>query len=213
MYRQQSRSDRLIHQFDTVLRTLMPHAASSQRISPANGVKDGTLDDQERRHAAGTMRINHTGEVCAQALYQGQSVTAKLPHVRKQMDHSALEEIDHLAWCDERLEQLHSRTSYLNPLFYAAFFGIGAVTGAISDRVSLGCVAATEEQAGKHIETHQKSLPAGDNRSRAILRQMAVDEAHHAHLALEAGGLRFPAPVKWGMRLASKVMTKSVYHL
>lgn len=213
MDRQQSRSDRLIHQFDTVLRTLMPHAASSQRTSPAEGVADGAMDDHERRHAAGLMRINHTGEVCAQALYQGQGVTAKLPHVRHQMEQSAQEEIDHLAWCDERLVQLQSRTSYLNPLFYAASFGIGAATGAVSDRISLGLVAATEEQVGKHLESHQQSLPSEDNRSRAIMRRMAIDESHHAQLALEAGGVRFPPPVKWGMRLASKVMAKSVYHI
>lgn len=211
MDRQQSRTDCLIHQFDAVLRTLMPHAASPQRTSPAEGVAEGTLDDQERRHAAGLMRINHTGGVCAQALYQGQGVTAKLP--RHQMEQPALEEIDHLAWCDERLEQLQSRTSYLNPLFYVASFGIGAATGAVSDRISLGLIAATEEQVGKHLDSHQQSLPRGDNRSRAILRQMAIDEAHHAQLALEAGGVRFPAPVKWGIRLASKVMTKSAYHL
>lgn len=211
MDRQQSRTDCLIHQFDAVLRTLMPHAASPQRTSPAEGVAEGTLDDQERRHAAGLMRINHTGGVCAQALYQGQGVTAKLP--RHQMEQPALEEIDHLAWCDERLEQLQSRTSYLNPLFYVASFGIGAATGAVSDRISLGLIAATEEQVGKHLDSHQQSLPRGDNRSRAILRQMAIDEAHHAQLALEAGGVRFPASVKWGMRLAAKVMTKSAYHL
>jgi len=213
MDRQQSRADRLIHQFDTVLRTLMPQAASSQRANPADGVAEGVLDDQERRHAAGLMRISHTGEVCAQALYQGQSVTAKLPHVRKQMEQSALEEFDHLAWCDERLEQLHSRTSYLNPFFYVTSFGIGAATGAVSDRISLGVIAAVEEQAGQHLDAHQKSLPAGDMRSRAILRQIASDEAHHSQLALEGGGVRYPAPVKWGMRLVSKVMTKSVYHL
>lgn len=212
MDRQQSRSDRIIHQFDTVLRTLMPHAASSHRINPAEGVADGVLDDQERRHAAGLMRINQTGEVCTQALYQGQSVTAKLPHMRKQMEQSALEDIDHLAWCDERLEQLQSRTSYLNPLFYVASFGIGAATGAVSDRSSLGFVAATKEQVGKQLASQQKSLPTGDNRSRAMLAQMAIDEAHHAHLAIEAGGARFPAPVKWGMHLASKVMTQSVYY-
>lgn len=213
MDRHQSRSDRIIHQFDTLLRTLMPHAASSQRTNPAEGVIDGALDDQERRHAAGVMRVNHTGEVCLQALYQGQGLTAKLPHGRRQMEQSALEETDHQAWCDERLEQLHSRASYLNPFFYVASFGIGAATGAVSDRVSLGFVAATEEQSVKQLDAHQKSLPLGDNRSRAILRQIAVDEAHHAHLALESGGVRFPAPVKWGMRLASKAVTKSVYHL
>ncbi|HDZ45486.1 hypothetical protein LCGC14_0194150 [marine sediment metagenome] len=213
MDRQQSRSDRMIHQFDTLLRTLMPHAAVSQRATPAQGVADGVLDDQECRHAAGLMRINHTGEVCTQALYQGRSITAKLPHGHKQMEQSALEEIDHLAWCDERLEQLGSRPSYLNPLFYVASFGIGAASGLVSDRVSLGLIAATEERVGKHLNAHQASLPAEDHRSRAILRKMAVDEAHHAHLALEAGGIRFPAPVKWGMGLVSKVMTKSVYHI
>lgn len=213
MDRQLSRSDRFIHQFDTVLRTLIPHAASSQRANPAESVADGALDDQERRHSAGLMRVNHTGEVCAQGLYQGQGATAKLSNVRKQMEQSAQEEIDHLAWCDQRLEQLQSRTSYLNPLFYVASFGIGAATGAVSDRISLGFVAATEEQVGKHLEENQQLLPSGDARSRAILRQMSVDEAHHAQMALEAGGVRFPTPVKWGMGLVSKVMTKSVYHL
>lgn len=212
MDRQQSRSDRLIHQFDSVLRTLMPQAASSQRTNPADGVAEGVLDDQERRHAAGLMRTSHTGEVCAQALYQGQSMTAKLPHVRKQMEQSALEEFDHLAWCGERLEQLHSRTSYLNPLFYVTSFGIGAATGAVSDRISLGVIAAVEEQAGQHLAVHQKSLPVGDTRSRAILHQIAADKTHHSQLALEGGGMRYPAPVKWGIRLVSKLMTKSVYH-
>ena len=213
MDRQQSRSDRIIHQFDTILRTLIPHAAKAQRMSPAQKVADSVLDDQERRHAAGLMRINHTGEVCAQALYQGQSVTAKLPHARKQMEQAALEKMDHLAWCDERLEQLDSRSSYLNPFFYVASFGIGAATGAIGDRVSLCFIASTEGQVSKHLQSHQTSLPAEDHRSRAILRQMAIDEVHHAHLALEAGGERFPAPVRWGMRLTSKAMTKSVYYI
>lgn len=213
MDRQQSRSDRMIQQFDTILRTLMPHAATSQRGTPAAGVADGVLDDQERRHAAGIMRVSHAGEVCAQALYQGQSLSAKLPHVRKQLDQSALEEIDHLAWCDERLKELHSRSSYLNPLFYVASFGIGAATGAVSDRISLGFIAATEEQKGKQLEVQQQALPVEDHRSRAILRQMAVDESHHAQLALEAGGMRYPGPIKWGMRLASKAISKGVYHL
>lgn len=213
MDRQQSRSDRVIHQFDTILRTLMPHAATSQRVTPADGVADGVLDDQERRHAAGIMRVSHAGEVCAQALYQGQSLSAKLPHVRKQMDQSALEEIDHLAWCDERLKELHSRSSYLNPLFYVASFGVGAATGAVSDRISLGFIAATEEQKGKQLEVQQQELPVEDHRSRSILRQIAVDESHHAQLALEAGGVRYPDPIKWGMRLAATAISKGVYHL
>ncbi|MFQ3786076.1 2-polyprenyl-3-methyl-6-methoxy-1,4-benzoquinone monooxygenase [Halomonas sp. A29] len=214
MNRNYSHADNLIHQFDTVLRTLVPHAAVASRPSPATAeIQDDDMTADERRHAAGLMRVNHTGEVCAQALYQGQGCTAKLPEVRDQMEHSAQEEIDHLAWCDDRLQELDSHTSLLNPLFYAASFGLGAVAGAVGDRISLGFVAATEEQVGKHLEEHMVKLPAGDRRSRAVLRQMAIDEAHHAQLALEAGGARFPAPVKFGMSLMSKVMTKSVYRL
>ncbi|TFH88692.1 2-polyprenyl-3-methyl-6-methoxy-1,4-benzoquinone monooxygenase [Billgrantia azerbaijanica] len=214
MLRKLSRTDNLIHQFDTVLRTLVPHAARASRPSPATAeIRDEALTPEERRHAEGLMRINHTGEVCAQALYQGQGCTAKLPEVRGQMEKAAEEEIDHLAWCDDRLQELGGHTSHLNPLFYIASFGLGAAAGAVGDRVSLGFVAATEEQVGHHLEEHLVKLPPGDHRSRAVLRQMAIDEAHHAQLAREAGGLRFPAPVKFGMTLMSKVMTKSVYHL
>lgn len=212
MNRHYSRADNLIHQFDTVMRTLIPGTARSSRPSPVTAdVQDEPMTAEERRHAAGLMRVNHTGEVCAQALYQGQGFTARLPEVRTQMEQSAQEEIDHLAWCDERLQELDSHPSVLNPLFYAASFGMGAVAGAIGDRISLGFVAATEEQVGRHLEDHLVKLPPGDRRSRAVLRQMAIDEAHHAQLALEAGGVRFPAPVKFGMSLMSKVMTKSVY--
>ncbi|MBB3191286.1 2-polyprenyl-3-methyl-6-methoxy-1,4-benzoquinone monooxygenase [Halomonas cerina] len=214
MMRQLSRIDNLIHQFDTVLRTLIPHAAQPSRPSPATAsIHDDAMSDAERRHAAGLMRINHTGEVCAQALYQGQGFTAKLPEVRGQMEKAAQEEIDHLAWCDARLQELHDRPSLLNPLFYAASFGLGATAGAVGDRVSLGFVAATEEQVGRHLDRHLETLPPGDHRSRAVLRQMAIDEAHHAQQALEAGGARFPAPVKAGMTLMSRVMTCSVYRL
>ncbi|PMR76674.1 2-polyprenyl-3-methyl-6-methoxy-1,4-benzoquinone monooxygenase [Billgrantia endophytica] len=214
MNRKLTRADTMIHQFDTVLRTLLPHAARSSRPSPvAPDVQDDEMTVEERRHSEGLMRINHTGEVCAQALYQGQGFTAKLPRVREQMEQSAQEEIDHLAWCDERLQELGGHASVLNPLFYAASFGLGAVAGVVGDRVSLGFVAATEEQVGKHLNEHLETLPPGDHRSRAVLRQMAIDEAHHAQLALEAGGARFPAPVKFGMSLMSKVMTKSVYRI
>ncbi|CAM3543973.1 2-polyprenyl-3-methyl-6-methoxy-1,4-benzoquinone monooxygenase [Halomonas lysinitropha] len=209
-----SRTDNLIHQFDTVLRTLVPHAAAPSRPSPATeDLHEAPMSDEERRHAAGLMRINHTGEVCAQALYQGQGLTSRLPAVRGQMEQAAQEEIDHLAWCDSRLQELHDRPSLLNPLFYAASFGLGAAAGAVGDRISLGFVAATEEQVGHHLEDHLVKLPPVDQRSRAVLRQMAIDEAHHAQLALEAGGARFPAPVKLGMKLMSKVMTTSVYRL
>jgi ubiquinone biosynthesis monooxygenase Coq7 len=211
MFRKLSRTDNLIHQFDTVLRTLVPHAAQSSRPSPAAQLGEVEMTERERRHAEGLMRINHTGEVCAQALYQGQGFTAQLDDTRAQMEQAAQEEIDHLAWCDQRLQELDGRTSYLNPLFYASSFGMGALAGAVSDNVSLGFVAATEEQVGRHLDDHLDVLPAADRRSRAVLEQMREDEAHHEHLALEAGGSRFPLPVKLGMRLMSKVMTKSVY--
>ncbi|MDR5866583.1 2-polyprenyl-3-methyl-6-methoxy-1,4-benzoquinone monooxygenase [Halomonas koreensis] len=214
MNRQFSRADHLVCQFDAVLRTLVPRAAKAARPSPAGPeVRDEALSDDERRHAEGLMRINHTGEVCAQALYQGQGLTAKLPEVREQMEEAAQEEIDHLAWCEDRITELGGRTSRLNPLFYAASFGLGALAGAVGDRVSLGFVAATEEQVGRHLDAHLDRLPPGDHRSRSVLRQMAVDEAQHAEQALAAGGARFPGPVKAGMTLASRVMTKSVYKL
>ncbi|GEK74287.1 MULTISPECIES: 2-polyprenyl-3-methyl-6-methoxy-1,4-benzoquinone monooxygenase [Halomonas] len=214
MNRQYSRADQLVRQGDAVLRTLVPGAAQPSRPSPATPeVRDDALDEAERRHAVGLMRINHTGEVCAQALYQGQGLTAKLPEVREQMEEAAQEEIDHLAWCESRLDELDGHTSRLNPLFYAASFGMGALAGAIGDRISLGFVAATEEQVGRHLDAHMDELPSGDHRSRAVLRQMAIDEAHHAEQALEAGGARFPGPVKAGMTLMSKVMTRSVYKL
>jgi ubiquinone biosynthesis monooxygenase Coq7 len=159
------------------------------------------------------MRINHTGEVCAQALYQGQALTAKLPHVRQAMEHAADEEIDHLAWCEQRIRQLGSQPSILNPLFYGLSFGVGAAAGLISDKVSLGFVAATEDQVVKHLDDHLQQIPEQDHKSRAILEQMRVDEEQHACNALDAGGLRFPAPVKFGMSLLAKVMTSTTYRV
>ncbi|WP_110685490.1 2-polyprenyl-3-methyl-6-methoxy-1,4-benzoquinone monooxygenase [Salinicola aestuarinus] len=213
MTRRMSRTDNLIHQFDTVLRTLTPKAAQPSRPSPAHSHPEGPLDETQRRDVAGLMRVNHTGEVCAQALYQGQGLTASLAETRARMEKAAAEEIDHLAWCDQRLQELNGRTSYLNPVFYAASFGLGAVAGAVGDRVSLGFVAATEEQVGHHLEAHVRRLPVDDKRSRAVLEQMRVDEAQHERWALDSGGSRFPLPVKWSMRLISKLMTKSVYRV
>jgi 3-demethoxyubiquinol 3-hydroxylase len=171
------------------------------------------MSDAERKHAAGLMRVNHAGEVCAQALYQGQALTAKLPEVRHEMEHAAEEEIDHLAWCQERIEGLGSHTSLLNPLWYGMSFGIGASAGLLSDRVSLGFVAATEHQVCKHLQSHLEELPAQDDKSRAIVTEMLEDEEKHAHTALEAGGYRFPAPIKGLMSLVSKAMTKTSYRL
>jgi len=205
--------DKVIQNADLALRTLIPGAANQQRPSPAQASDESELDEQERKHAAGLMRINHTGEVCAQALYQGQALTAKLPEVREAMEEAAAEEIDHLVWCEDRITQLGSHTSVLNPAFYGLSFGIGAVAGTISDKISLGFVAETERQVCKHLTEHMTSLPTQDDKSKAILLQMLDDEAKHATAALEAGGYEFPLPVRVAMTGLSKVMTKSVYKI
>ncbi|EWC43019.1 2-polyprenyl-3-methyl-6-methoxy-1,4-benzoquinone monooxygenase [Pseudomonas stutzeri] len=211
--RHYSPADRLLMQADAALRTLLPFSGQPSRPSPAVLKNETELSESETRHVAGLMRINHTGEVCAQALYQGQALTARLPQVRQAMEHAADEEIDHLAWCEQRIRQLGSHTSVLNPLFYGLSFGIGASAGLVSDRISLGFVAATEDQVCKHLDEHLGQLPASDEKSRAILEQMREDEAQHSTAALEAGGLRFPAPVKFGMSLMAKVMTKATYRI
>ncbi|WP_444959254.1 2-polyprenyl-3-methyl-6-methoxy-1,4-benzoquinone monooxygenase [Microbulbifer sp. ZKSA002] len=205
--------DRLLIQADRALRTLSPGEPCHGRASPAKGEAETDLTDSERKHAAGLMRVNHSGEVCAQALYQGQALTAKLPEVRGEMERAADEEIDHLAWCEQRLKELDSRPSLLNPLWYGMSFGLGAAAGKISDRISLGFVAATEDQVCKHLESHLEKLPADDKRSRAVVEQMLIDEDEHAHAALAAGGARFPAPVKGVMSLVSKVMTSASYKI
>ncbi|VXB83507.1 2-nonaprenyl-3-methyl-6-methoxy-1,4-benzoquinol hydroxylase [Pseudomonas sp. 8BK] len=205
--------DRLLLQADAALRTLLPFSGQPTRPSPAIVQPEAELDEQQAQHIAGLMRINHTGEVCAQALYQGQALTAKLPQVRQAMEHAADEEIDHLAWCEQRIRQLGSQPSILNPLFYGLSFGVGAAAGLISDKVSLGFVAATEDQVVKHLDEHLQQIPLEDQKSRAILEQMRVDEEQHACNALDAGGLRFPAPVKFGMSLLAKVMTSTTYRV
>ena len=205
--------DRLIENADQVLRTLGGKANRAQRNSPAEGKPDAPLDDTQRRHAAGLMRVNHTGEVCAQALYQGQALTARLSAVRDRMEQAAAEEVDHLVWCEERLRQLDSHTSYLNPIWYGMSFTLGAVAGIAGDRWSLGFVAATEEKVCQHLEDHLQQLPREDERSRVILEQMLVDEKKHSDQALDAGGMDFPAPVKQAMGAVSKLMTRSSYRI
>jgi len=208
-----SPSDRLLSQLDKALRTLAPGKVSHQRPSPASALPEQPLTDSERRHAAGLMRVNHAGEVCAQALYQGQALTAKLPLVRQNMEVAAEEEIDHLGWCQERIQALGSHTSVLNPIWYGLSFGIGAGAGLISDRVSLGFVAATEEQVCSHLKSHLEKLPAQDEKSRAVVSQMLEEEEEHAHSALAAGGLAFPSTVKGAMSLVSQAMTRSSYRI
>lgn len=205
--------DNSILNLDRALRTLVPNAAAANRASPAQDMVETELSDQEKRHSIGLMRINHTGEVCAQALYSGQALTAKLATVRDEMDEAAAEEIDHLVWCEQRLNELGSHTSLLNPLFFGASFAIGAGAGLISDRLSLGFVAATEEQVCLHIDKHLASLPQNDEKSQAILKQMRIDEAKHQLAALESGGLVFPKTVMKTMTLISNLMTKSTYRV
>ncbi|MEE4361928.1 MAG: 2-polyprenyl-3-methyl-6-methoxy-1,4-benzoquinone monooxygenase [Pseudomonadales bacterium] len=205
--------DRLVLGADQLLRTLAG-PAQAHRPSPARTLPpDAALEDTERRHAAGLMRVNHTGEVCAQALYRGQALTARDPAVRRAMESSAREEQDHLAWCAERLDELHARPSVLNPVFFGVSFAMGALTGLAGDRVSLGFVHATEDRVVAHLDEHRQRLPEGDSRSRAIIEQMREDEARHGETALAVGGVEFPAPVRGAMAALSKVMTETVYRI
>jgi len=187
------------------------HTASRDNPSADHGEHD--LSAQERRHSAGLMRINHAGEVAAQALYQGQALTANLANVREQMTQAAREEQDHLAWCEQRLHELGDRTSWLNPLWYGGSFAIGALAGAAGDAWSLGFVAETERQVMRHLEQHLATLPTADAKSRAILEQMKIDEGQHATMAVQAGGKELPEPIKRLMGLTSKVMTSTAYWL
>ena len=205
--------DQFITQIDHGLRTVLGDAPTPERVSPALDVQDAELSSADRDHAVALMRVNHTGEVCAQALYQGQALTAKLPDVREQMKEAAIEEVDHLAWCEERIKDLGGNTSLLNPFFYAASFGIGATAGLISDKLSLGFVAATEDQVCSHLKTHLDQLPAEDLKSRAVVEEMLADEERHAQAALDAVGYNFPSPVKQAMTLVSSVMTKGSYKI
>ncbi|MDJ0808383.1 MAG: 2-polyprenyl-3-methyl-6-methoxy-1,4-benzoquinone monooxygenase [Gammaproteobacteria bacterium] len=206
-------ADQIMIGIDQALRTLFGRPQVTERQNPALAINESELTEQERDETARLMRINHTGEICAQALYQGQALTAKLPEVRASMERAALEENDHLDWCDKRLSELDSRKSLLNPLWYAGSFTIGALAGLAGDKWSLGFVAETEHQVEAHLNEHLRRLPESDEKSRAILEQMKEDEIHHAAVALEAGGAELPAPIKLAMQLTSKVMTKTVYYL
>ncbi len=213
MSRHLSPLDRLLSHADQALRTIVPGAVQAERTTPAQDRHSPALEEAQRKHTAGLMRINHTGEVCAQALYQGQALTAHDPAVKSAMEQCAREEVDHLAWCEQRLRELNSHTSLLNPAFYAMSFGIGALAGLIGDKVSLGFVAATEDRVCAHLTAHLSQLNAEDDKSRAILQQMLEDEASHASQAMAAGGLEFPAPVKAVMVGMSKVMTGTTYYV
>ena len=205
--------DQCLIQVDQALRSCVPGASEARRSSPAEKLDETSMTESERKHAAGLMRINHTGEVCAQALYQGQATTAKLEDVRASMEQAADEEVDHLAWCEERLQQLDSQTSILNPLWYGLSFGMGAAAGIAGDKWSLGFVAETEDQVCEHLEEHLEELPDEDLKSKAILQQMIIDEKNHGDSARQAGGSELPAPINHGMTLMSQVMKKTTYRI
>lgn len=204
--------DMLIIAADNALRTLLA-PATSRRPHPDQNEVEADLSEAEKRHAAGLMRVNHCGEICAQALYQGQALTARNPEVRQALRHAANEETEHLAWTERRVHGLGSRTSVLNPLWYAGSLAIGVGAGLIGDRWNLGFLAETEKQVVEHLEGHLGSLPEQDGRSRAIVRQMQTDEAQHAELAWEQGASALPLPLRLLMKSSSAVMTRLSYYV
>jgi ubiquinone biosynthesis monooxygenase Coq7 len=204
--------DKIIIGFDKGLRTLFAPAQTLREV-PGDALPDTSLEDNPRREAASLMRVNHTGEICAQALYQGQALTARDPSAKQALEQAAQEETEHLAWTERRIAELGGSKSVLNPLFYAGSFALGALSGLLGDKWNLGFLAETERQVVKHLEGHLERLPAEDQKSRAIVEQMREDEARHATTAINHGGAELPGPVKTAMKLSSKVMTETAYRL
>jgi ubiquinone biosynthesis monooxygenase Coq7 len=202
--------DSLILNFDRALRTLCARATSVRPL-PGGDLEEPALDEQERRSAAALMRVNHAGEICAQALYHGQAMTARSQDARQALEHAAAQETEHLAWTEQRIDELGGRVSVLNPLLYAGSFAIGAVSGLLGDKWNLGFLAETERQVEGHLDGHLERLPQDDHKSRAIVAQMKTDEAEHARTALDHGGAELPLPAKQAMRAASRLMTGSTY--
>lgn len=212
-HRQYSLFDKVLIGFDQALRTLSNNADASGEAYPGDDVEDQAMTDSERKHAAGLMRVNHAGEVCAQALYHGQAVASRDSAVQENMHQAALEEGDHLNWCKRRLDELGSHTSYLNPLWYMGSFCIGMTAGMIGDKWSLGFVSETETQVIKHLTGHMAILPEQDQRSYKILKRMEEDEARHRDTAIIHGAHELPGYIKKVMALTSKVMVKSAYYV
>ncbi len=203
--------DRLIDVLDTGLRSVFHAAPPTERPNPAASQEEAELSEQDRDLAGRLMRINHAGEVSAQGLYQGQALTARLPDVRDKMQRAADEENDHLNWCANRIHDMGTHTSYLDPFWYAGSVAIGALAGLAGDKWSLGFVAETEHQVVRHLDSHLAKINPQDHKTRAILEQMREDEGKHATTALDAGGAALPAPIKALMKLTSKVMTRTAY--
>lgn len=205
--------DNIIMNIDQGVRTVFGKPDITERANPADKATENEMSEVEKKRSISLMRVNHSGEVAAQALYQGQALTARNAETKEQMQRSAQEEFDHLDWCEKRVKELGGHTSYLNPLWYAGSLTIGAMAGAIGDKWSLGFVVETEKQVGKHLEEHLIQLPENDDKSRAVLEQMDIDEAEHAVKAQKAGAAELPSPVKALMKLTSKAMTKTAYRI
>lgn len=204
--------DRLIPELDKVLRTLFA-PAPTRRPMPGEDLPEADLSEAEKRHAAALMRINHCGEICAQALYQGQAITSHQPEVKRALAQAAQEETEHLNWTERRIAELGGRKSLLNPLWYAGSLGLGLFAGKLGDAWNLGFLAETERQVESHLESHKAQLSPQDEKSRVVLEQMKSDEISHAHMAVEQGARELPLPVKMAMKLSSKVMTKTAYYI
>ncbi len=204
--------ERLIIEFDKGLRTLFSQAHSARPHPDAN-LPDAPLDQAERKHAAGLMRINHSGEICAQALYQGQALTARGPAVQAKLQQAARQETEHLAWTSKRVHELGSHLSVLNPLWYTGSLALGAFAGLLGDKWNLGFLAETEHQVGEHLQSHLEKLPPQDAKSRAVVQQMYADETQHAEMAKQMGGAELPQPVRRAMQAASRVLTQTAYRI
>lgn len=205
-------SDKLISAFDKGLRTVFATSTAAS-MRPDAHLEEAKLSEASRSHAAALMRINHVGEVCAQALYSGQALSTRNPQISKALQHAANEETDHLAWCEARINELGGRKSLLNPLWYAGSFTIGAVAGLLNDKWNLGFLAETENQVSAHLHNHLSQLDIHDLKTRTIVNRMQQDEVAHAHEANQLGASELPAPVKTGMKFASKIMTKTAYYI
>ena len=211
--RQYSKLDNIIMQIDVLLRDSSKSSEHSTREYPGDLYPHSELNEQEKRHVSGLMRINHAGEISAQALYKAQAMTAIDDELKDTMKQSAYEESSHLKWCERRLDELGGRTSYLSPIWYFGSFGIGVLAGCFGDKLNLGFIAETEYQVVKHLDSHLEQLPKNDERSRAILEQMRKDELHHAKTAETSGAKNLPKEVRFIMTLVSKIMTKTAYYI
>ncbi len=209
--RQLSPIDKLLVSANNALRTVAAPAGRTIRHNPAADIDGTDLDSKQRAHAAGLMRVNHAGEVAAQALYQGHAAVARDKTLQAQMKQAANEEFDHLSWCEQRIQELGSAPSRLSPLWYAGAYAIGAASGVVGDKWSLGFIAETEKQVCAHLEAHLEQLPKADAKSRAIVEQMRNEEAKHGENAIEAGAARLPRPIVQLMRATAKIMTKTAY--